>query len=130
MENKGARSINPNIIFHEGENGDRGRVAELLRLQYIVESAEFDKRVNDLIHKAKEPGTNEATLSKLREALMNADPNKSRPEINMWIARGCGVTVEEALLMEAKKELIQVEPFQKKLRKELLKKSSPENKLI
>lgn len=122
--------MNPSLLFYEGENGDRSRLAELLRSQYINESVEFERRVSDLMSKAKEPGTNEALLSKLREALVTADPNKSRPEVNSLIARGCGVTVEEALLMEAKRDPIPLDPFMKRLRKELVKKSATDSKLI
>ena len=118
------------MLFTESENGDRSRFAELVRSQYIVECSEFDKRVSDLINKAKEPGTNDGLLSKIREAIVNADPNKSRPEVNELIARGCDATVEEALLMEAKKDLVSIEAFQKRIRKELLKKSGPDNKML
>lgn len=128
MESKGTRAINPYVLFTEKENGDRSRFLELLRFQFTSECAEFDRRITDCLNKAKEPGTSDGYIGKLRDALSFADPNKTRADINKMLARGCGVTIEEVLLMEAKKDLVPIDTFQRTLRKELLKKSGPSKK--
>jgi len=72
--------------------------------------------------------TNEITINKLREALMHADSNLSRSEVNHLLARGCGMTVEDVLIQEAKRELISFDDFRRKLKNGLLKKNIPKQR--
>ena len=65
----------------------------------------------------------ELPVSKLREALMLSDANKSRMEINQLLARGAGCSLEEVLLKEAKRVVLSVEAFKSKVVAGLLKKS-------
>ena len=60
-----------------------------------------------------------------RDALVFADPDNSRAGVNRLLARGCGVTVEEMLLMEGRMGQVNVELFKINLKKGLLKKSLP-----
>jgi hypothetical protein len=50
-------------------------------------------------------------VTALRAALESADATKSRSEFNRLIARGLGMTVEEALLCEAKGMLVFIDEF-------------------
>ena len=66
---------------------------------------------------------NEVYISKLREALILADANKTRTEINQILARGHNSNVETILLYEAKKNSININQFKSNIANILLKKS-------
>jgi hypothetical protein len=63
------------------------------------------------------------SIEKLRDAIMNADPGLARAGVNRLLARGAGLSVEEILLMESKKENIVVDIFKNNLKHMLLIKS-------
>jgi hypothetical protein len=65
------------------------------------------------------------SLSRLREALVFADPDNQRAAINKLLARACGVGTEEMLTLENKKTKFSVEFLKNNLRQGLLKKSYP-----
>jgi hypothetical protein len=65
------------------------------------------------------------SLSRLREALMFADPDNQRAAINKLLARACGVGTEEMIMLESKKVKFSVEFFKNNLKQGLLKKSYP-----
>lgn len=67
----------------------------------------------------------EIAISKLRDALVLADGNKTRTEVNQLLARGAGCTVEAVLLREAKRVPLVVEEFKSNICLGLLKKSPP-----
>jgi len=67
----------------------------------------------------------EIAISKLRDALVLADANKTRTEVNQLLARGAGCTVEAVLLREAKRVPLLVEEFKTNICTGLLKKSPP-----
>lgn len=67
----------------------------------------------------------EVSISKIREALCQADPNKPRSDINTWLCLGTKMTVEEVLLAEAKRVLVSAKDFKSSLKMHLLKKSPP-----
>lgn len=62
----------------------------------------------------------ELTVGQIREAIMKADPNKPRNEINSYLARGCFMAVEDMLLLEANKTLVQLPLFLKRLKRGIL----------
>ena len=66
---------------------------------------------------------NEVYISKLREALILADANKTRTEINQILARGHNSNIETILLYEAKKNSININQFKSNIANILLKKS-------
>jgi hypothetical protein len=65
------------------------------------------------------------TLSRLRDALVFADPDNQRAAINKLLARACGVGTEEMLALETKKTKFTLEFLKKNLKQGLLKKSYP-----
>ena len=99
-------------------------VSEELRQQYINEIIEFVDSVSEQVESSRDsPSELHSTLADLREALLRADPKKPRAEVNSYLARGCGVSLEQMLLMEAKRVEIPLEDFMRRLRSGLLKKS-------
>ena len=118
--------------------------------QHVTECTTFSNHVMEVIDQfAEEDDTNVAdenhaagvpTLSlgvapdmkqkfmkihSFRDALVFADPDNARAGVNRLLARGCGVSVEEMLLMEGRMVQVNVESFKVNLRKGLLKKSYP-----
>lgn len=67
----------------------------------------------------------ELCVGDIREALVYADKNKTRSEINRYLARGSFCTVEEMLVMEVKKTMVPLDLFIKRLRRGLLFPSLP-----
>ena len=67
----------------------------------------------------------EITLTRLREALVFADPDNQRAAINKLLARACGVGTEEMLSFENQKTKFRVDYLKKNLKQGLLKKSYP-----
>ena len=62
----------------------------------------------------------EMAVGKFRDALMEALPDWSRQEISQLLCRGCDCSLEDALLMEAKRATVSVEAFKKRLRSKLI----------
>lgn len=65
------------------------------------------------------------TISRLREALVFADPDNQRAGVNKLLARACCVGTEEMLVLESKRTQYPVETFKKNLKQGLIKKSYP-----
>lgn len=128
LDNKGSRFVNGAEIMRESEVGRRSNFCEQLKLQYISESIAFEKHVLECVERFRENDDLDISIGRLRDALSFADNNKTRTEINQWLARGCGASVEDTLLMEAKRTPIVLEDFKKRLRKGLLVKSPPQAK--
>ena len=136
----------------KGGTGTRGMFCELLRLQHISESSQFyatvlecidttcgvaTQGVNSLAYGgignsssiASAGETQEsASVSTFRKALLAADEQRPRAEVNAYLARGLGVTLEELLLVEAKRLRFPIADFKRRLRAGLLKKSVPVEK--
>ena len=62
----------------------------------------------------------ELPLTAIREAIMRADPNKPRIDVNRYLARGCHNTVEDTLLLEGKQEPVSISSFITRLRRGVL----------
>ena len=62
----------------------------------------------------------EMTVGKFRDALMEALPDWSRQEISHLLCRGCDCSLEDALLMEAKRSTVSVEAFKTRLKTKLI----------
>jgi hypothetical protein len=58
-----------------------------------------------------QPSEGVVSIQTLRQAFESADAQKSRSEMNRLLARGLGLNVEEALLCEAKGQLIYLDEF-------------------
>eukprot|EP01034_Spumella_vulgaris_P025798 gene25798-32290_t len=126
IDNRGKRFVNVTELLSEDENGHRSDFFEQLKLQHITECVSFERHVMDCVDQFnKSSNENEMTLNKLREALIYADQHKTRTEINHLLARACNLSVEETLLMEARRTPLSVEEFKRRLRSGLLKKSAP-----
>jgi len=135
-----------------GGTGARGMFCEMLRSQHITQSLQFYQDVMDSIdlvcgihnplaiieynHQIQKPrGDNaataagesvvEGTVAMFRNALLAVDPHKPRSEMNECMARGLGVTLEQMLLMEGKRQRVPVVEFKQLLKNSLLKKSVP-----
>lgn len=65
------------------------------------------------------------TISRLREALVFADPDNQRAAINKLLARACAVGTEEMLNLESKQVKLNVEFLKNNLKQGILKKSYP-----
>lgn len=65
------------------------------------------------------------TISRLREALVFADPDNQRAGVNKLLARACGIGTEEMLILESKRVLFNVEVLKNNLKQGLIKKSYP-----
>jgi hypothetical protein len=79
----------------------------------------------DCIDQFNELNDREMIISKYREALNHADPNKSRTEVNKLLSRATGLSIEEMLLAEAKRVAVGVEEFKLRLKSGLIQKSAP-----
>lgn len=79
--------------------------------------------------KSTDPLSKQIPVSRLREALLFADPDNTRAGVNKLLARGCNLTVESMLALESKRGLISLEVFKINLKNGLLKKSVPNSNL-
>eukprot|EP01038_Epipyxis_sp_PR26KG_P013229 gene13229-17729_t len=119
---KGNRYINPVELFSDDEiTFEKSHFHEQLRIQHIHECMAFEKHLLENVL--------EMPIGRYREALQYADPNLNRSEINHLLSRGCGVSLEEMLLLEAKRQPIPLEDFKKKIKNGLLKKSFPKGNM-
>ena len=65
------------------------------------------------------------TISRLREALVFADPDNQRAGVNKLLARACGVGIEEMLVLESKRTQFSIDFLKKNLKQGIIKKSYP-----
>lgn len=99
-------------------------VSEELRQQYINETIEFFDSITESVDKCREmPSDTTSNVGSLRAALVFCDPKKARSEINAYLSRGCGVSLEQMLIMEAKRTEVRLDAFLGRLKRGLLKKS-------
>jgi hypothetical protein len=145
LEIKGRRLVLYEELLEEDEEGNQGKFCETLRLQHLNECSAFSKRVLDVISQYFNDAVSEGTTSdanteialmstsepslsvhQLRDALSLADPDKSRNEINKYLARGCNKSMQDMLLMETDRSvMVPVFGFKANLRRGLIKKSKP-----
>jgi hypothetical protein len=126
MDNQNSRYVSAKEILYEDMNGNRPHFLEQLKLQYITEAIAFEKHVMDCIEQFNDHNlSNELTISKYREAIIHADPNKSRTEVNKLLSRATAMSIEEMLLAEAKRMTVPVDEFKLRLKSGLLQKSAP-----
>jgi hypothetical protein len=149
LEIKGKKYVLYNEILEEDEQGNQGRFCETLRMQHVTECTTFSNHVMEVIDQFAEDdehnGDEEAggsappmagfgvadlkeaklKIHRFRDALVFADPDNPRAGVNRLLARGCGVSVEEMLLMEGRFATVSVDAFKHNLKKGLLKKSYP-----
>ena len=62
-------------------------------------------------------------IEKFRDILEFSDPHNGRAGINSMLSKGCGLPVENILMMEAQNDCFPVENFKNNLKKSVLKKS-------
>lgn len=75
-----------------------------------------------------EPGVIELPslpLGIVRQAVLTSDGNKTRGEVNRLLSYCCKLTIEEMLLMEARRAPFPVEEIKKRIRMKIMKKSTP-----
>ena len=145
LEIKGRRFVLYEELLEEDEEGNQGKFCETLRMQHLTECSTFSRRVMDVITQFYDDSVAEATttdaiedlalmtsngpsltVSQLRNALSLADADKTRNEINKYLARGCDKSIQDVLLMETDRTImIPVESFKANLKRGLIKKSKP-----
>lgn len=125
QQNPESRYVNATLLLYDGEEGERSPFLELIKTQHLTECQAMERTVLACIDQFVDPSAPEISLPKLREALILADANKTRVEINQLLARGAGCTVEAVLLREAKRIPVGVEEFKTNICAGLLKKSAP-----
>ena len=124
LEAKGSREINYVQLLSRGEYGFKNKLLDALCLEYIQGLLTFTEVVMDNLNRARSrPGESDVLVSRLRHALVNADPHRSRSEVNALLARGCGCDIEEALLREGGAEAAPLEDFKRRLKIGLLEKT-------
>lgn len=124
FEAKKGRNVQYNDLFEEDEDGNQGDFCELLRAQHLEEIIAFDKKLVDSItDAANKEGVTALSISTLRDVLQQADPDKSRADINLYLARGANCTIQEVVEKETNEEMCMVLDFIPRLRDGLLKKS-------
>ncbi len=129
MDSQNTRQVSIDDILAEDNTGHRSHFLEQIRIQYLSEIVFFEKHVLDAIDQFADLNEKELSISKYREALIYADPNKTRSEINQWLARACACSIEEMLLSEAKRTMYSVSEFKRNLCSALLKKSAPTSRV-
>ena len=108
-------------LLGEDESGNQGHYCEMVRSQHLQESINFSEHlINMIMHARPNHHTNELVLNVIREAIMRADPNKQRIDVNRYLARGCHASVEDTLLLEANETPILISTFIKRLRRGVL----------
>ena len=113
-------------LLQSDSQGNQGKFCELLREQHLSEIVAFSQHVQATIHEATGNGNDtELPLPRLREALVKADPEKPRAEVNAYLARGAGVEPKELVEKEQSNQLCEVTRFIKNLKRGLLKRSTP-----
>lgn len=126
-QNPESRYVNATLLLWDGEEGERSPFLELVKAQHLEDCESMERVVRGCIEQVCEtepPGVAEISLSKLREALVLSDVNKTRGEINQLLARGAGCTLESVLLKEAKRVPVLIEEFKVNIRAGVLKKSA------
>jgi hypothetical protein len=128
MDNQTSRFVNPKEILYEDVNGNRPHFLEQLKLQHITEAITFEKHIMDCIDQFTESTEKEMPIGRFRDAISYADPNKPRTEVNKLLSRACAMSIEEMLLGEARRVIVNIEDFKRRLRSGLLQKSPPSGK--
>ena len=124
FEAKQGRNVSYNEIFEEDEDGNQGDFCELLRAQHLEEIIAYDKKLVDAISDAaNREGTETLPFATYREVLQAADADKPRADVNLYMARGAGIEINEVVEKETMAEEFNVKEFIFRLRDGLLKKS-------
>ena len=99
-------------------------VIQLLRAQHLEEIIAYDKKLVDAVtDAANREGSTSLPLATYREVLQVADPEKPRADVNLYLARGAGIEINEVMERESNGEGVEVKEFILRLRDGLLKKS-------
>jgi len=124
IESKGNRDLNlDEILDEDANNGIKGPFLDLLCHQHISEFIAITDSIYTEISNICDPGAFDMPVSRFREAILGSDPYKPRSEVNEYLARGCGTSVEDMLLLEAKRVPINVADFKKQLCNGMVKRS-------
>ena len=118
-------------LLKEDSEGNQTRFCETLREQHLTEIIAYSKHLIDCIHQvdAREGSQTKLTIAQYREAILLSDPEKPRPEQNVYLARGIGKPdVQEMLNIERDgSQTFPLESFCSLVQKGLLKRSTPVN---
>lgn len=118
-----SRYVNGTLMLFDGEDGEESLFIKLVKAQHLEDCISMEKNVMACVEQLCEPGVVEVPIGKLREALLQADKNKTRLEVNLLLARGARCTLEAILLKEAKHIPVSLEEFKIDIKNGLLKKS-------
>ena len=64
-------------------------------------------------------------LGLVRQAVIRSDSNKTRGEVNQLLSYCCKLSIEESLLLEARKTPFPIEEIKSRIRMKIMKKSPP-----
>ena len=134
MSTKSSREVDFFELLLDAETGFKGKFCDLLCQQFTNECVTFTRRVLACVEQQNDNNNNTidstttnnntvsvstatASLTKIRGAIEVADPNKPRNEVNKLLARGCALSVEEVLLVEARGAPVSIEAFNRRLKR-------------
>ena len=125
-QQKKTRMVDYASLLEEDADGNQGMFAEMVRDQHLTEIIHYSQHVVDVIGQVHErEGSNgKMTIPQLREALLLADPDKQRLEINSYLSRGCACELRSLDEREARHDEVDLVLFLENLTSGLLKKSS------
>lgn len=125
-------------LLREDEDGNQTRFCETLREQHLTEIIAYSKHLVDCVHQvdARDGDKGELSIAQLREAILLSDPEKGRPEQNIYLARGIGLHGDIQAMLDKEREAgggaqngraetFSVKAFVVHVQKGLLKKTTP-----
>lgn len=122
-----SRYVDGTALLYDSEDGSPSPFLELMKAQHLLDCQTMTKSVVASIEQVcGELGVDEVPIGKLREAIVLADSNKTRLEVNLLLARGASCSLEDILLREAKRVPIPLAAFKANVVNGLLKKSPPQ----
>lgn len=120
------RKVNYIDVFQDDHEGNQGKFVEAIRDQYLEEAIEYAQELMDALEMAQSNSRSGRglNLNQLREAFLGVDPQKSLSEVDEYIARGCGIDVDEVDDVDDSFQ-VELKVFVKKLKSGILKRSTP-----
>ena len=95
-------------LFQEDEDGDQGKFVECIRDQYLEECTNFIEDIVEAMNVLRSTTKNagvDITVHEIRQTLMAVAPNKTAENIDAYISRGLGKS------MNAKQfQMIDIDP--------------------
>lgn len=127
LENTVGREINYRDLLESDAEGNQSDFCELLRDQHVEEILEYGEHLAKTIRDAaaKHHDPKKMPLAMYRNAIVAADPEKPRFEVNTYLAQGANIDLKDLVDLEQSDHTCAPEYFLKHLSKILLKCSTP-----